>query len=349
MTRRVLLPLLLPLLACEIVPPVELDNPWDGRNAGLDADKDGFPNGGDACPTREPTVCDGAFSRCEPGRGACGCCNRCPADVDVPDGWSCIPATGPEGLSLGSPEDEPGRDDGRERQHVVHIGQPFLIRQTEVTQAEWTRYLGTAPAHFSSCGGGCPVERVSWYEALTFANRLSDADGLERCYDLEDCDGRAGEGLACAAATWVGTHACAGYRLPTEAEWEYAARAETSTSRWIDDSQGLDCDDPGLHRTAWIDCNSDGHPHPVATKEPNPWGLYDVYGNVFEWVWDALGDYEDPATDPTGPAGGAQRVLRGGSWANGGRAARSAHRSSGEPNAGVADLGFRLARSVVQR
>ena len=334
------------LAACEIVPPVALDNPWDPRNASGDADGDGFANGEDGCPEPVPTVCDGAFSECDSGGGACGCCNRCGAGFEVPDGWSCVPPTGPDGSPLGSPEGEQGRDAAREARHVVHLTHAFLIGQTEVTRAAWSRLVRGRPWFYAECGGRCPAGRVSWWEALHYANALSDTEGLERCYELEGCEGAAGEGMTCADVTWGGTFGCAGYRLPTEAEWEHAARAETTGARFVEGSTGLDCEDPGVHRTAWLKCNSEELPHPVAAKEANPWGLYDVYGNLREWVWDRYADARADATDPRGPDAGDTRVTRGGSFADGGQNARSAHRSSADPGGRYDDLGFRLARTV---
>jgi formylglycine-generating enzyme required for sulfatase activity len=131
------------------------------------------------------------------------------------------------------------------------------------------------------------------------------------------------------------------YRLPTEAEWEYVARAGTTTRWSFGDSESQ------LGRYAWYDGNAKRQTHPVGQLQPNPWGLYDMHGNVYEWVQDWYGKYaSDTAVDPVGPSSGSVRVDRGGSWGSTARNCRSALRFLGVPGGRVDDLGFRLLREI---
>ena len=275
----------------------------------------------------------------------------CPTGIDVPGGWACAPATEAEGAELGSPVGEPGRS-GAETLHHVEITRPFLVRRTEVTQQEWADLLGTTPAAYPRCGGDCPVERVNWYEALAYANALSATQGLPECYVLDGCDPdrRPGEDMSCDEVTWPDGPACEGFRLPTEAEWEYAARAAAATpfvGGDFGEGEGTGCGEVGaLDRTGWYCGNAGDLTRPVGDKEPNAWGLYDVHGNVWEWVWDRKGAYVDGAGDPTGPESGPTRVFRGGSWNNDAQRCRAAHREDGAPHQRSDNRGLRLVRTV---
>ena len=190
----------------------------------------------------------------------------------------------------------------------VSISKPFYLGIYEVTQEQWHAVMDNNPSVFKARRN--PVENVTWHDAQGFVNRLNAKEGHTR------------------------------YRLPTEAEWEYAARAGTKTEFSFGNDAGI------LGQYAWYVSNSGNKPHPVGQKKPNPWGLYDMHGNVREWVQDVYGDY--PATvvtDPKGPPAGSLRVFRGGSW-NGslhfcGSGQRDRH--SGETRDGA--LGFRLALS----
>ena len=201
---------------------------------------------------------------------------------------------------------------GSEREGVtqVRISQGFWLGKYEVTQAEWETFMGTNPSHFDGCGPNCPVENVSWYDAQRFVERLNFlspeyADGAE-------------------------------YRLPTEAEWEYAARAGTGGERYSDD----------LDAIAWYDGNSGDQTHAVGRKEPNAWGLYDMLGNVFEWVQDWMGDYPGGAvTDPQGPVSGSWRVVRGGCWNFDAGSTQASSRVVGDPDSGSKNTGFRLLKT----
>jgi formylglycine-generating enzyme required for sulfatase activity len=205
---------------------------------------------------------------------------------------------------MGSPEDEAGRDPD-ELRHPVTLTRGFWMGVTQVTQEQFQNVLGYNPSHFR--GGDLPVETVHWENACDFCRRLSDREG--RCY-----------------------------RLPTEAEWEYACRAGTQTAYWFgNESHGpnpfirfIRLFGPDiLARHAWYRGNSGGRPHPCGLLLPNPWGLFDVHGNVWEWCqdWYDLNYYrQTPLVDPPGPESGTRHVLRGGSWNNRAIRLRSARR-----------------------
>ena len=251
-------------------------------------------------------------------------------------------------FQMGSPPAETGRDDD-EVQHPVQITRGFWLGEAEVTQGLWQDVMGSNPADTGKVvtGATLPVENVSWYDAVAFANALSRLEGLEECYQIAGREVRWPKGLD-----------CAGYRLPTEAEWEYAARAGTE-----DRYAGTGDEDAVCHygnvnnpktqeKYDWpyppFPCE-DGYSDlaPVRSFQPNGWGLYDMMGNVWEWVWDWYQeDYQsDTSTDPTGPDGEKNRVYRSGNWfwyANG---ARVAERGRSGPSAHFYALGLRLARS----
>ena len=228
---------------------------------------------------------------------------------------------------MGSASPESGRNSD-ELQHSVTISRDFWLKATEVTQAEWQSVMGSNPSEFDACGASCPVEKVSWLDAVEYLNRLSRAEGFDECYP-------AGDGSA-----FVGL-SCTGYRLPTEAEWEYAARAGTTTVYWSGAGEA------DLDRAGWYGVNSGSETHAVAQKVSNAWGLYDVHGNVYEWVHDWYDAYGGgSATDPLGPATGTFRVRRGGSWFRSAQYCRSAGRSWFDPGSRFFSIGFRPARSI---
>ena len=218
-------------------------------------------------------------------------------DVRVPGEWVLIKAGS---FTMGSPSSEPDRDNG-EMQHLVTLTQDFLIQTNEVTQRQFLEVMGYNPSGFTSCGLDCPVERVSWHESAAYSNRLSERAGLGRCYS---CNG-SGRVVTCEpSGSYRSPYECPGYRLPTEAEWEYSAKAGTAGTIYGD-----------LSAIAWFADNSGGTTHRVGQKRPNAWGLYDMVGNVWEWCHDWDGRSPSGAvTDPTGPGTGSYRVLRGGSW-----------------------------------
>jgi formylglycine-generating enzyme required for sulfatase activity len=199
-------------------------------------------------------------------------------------------------------------------QHRVLITKSFHLGVYPVTQAEYERVMKTNPSEFKS-GDKLPVEDVSWDEAMDFCRKLSDLSE-------EKASGRI-------------------YRLPTEAEWEYACRAGTTTRWYCGD------DEDELGRVAWCDANSDDQTHPVGEKQPNAWGLYDMHGNVWEWCEDWYDKYSaEDMTDPKGPSEATHRVMRGGSWWNSARICGAASRFNYEPRCRYGDLGFRVAADL---
>lgn len=184
----------------------------------------------------------------------------------------------------------------------------FYMARHEVTQGQWRSIMGRNPSRFSQCGDDCPVEQVSWNDAQQFIQRLNSITGRE-------------------------------HRLPTEAEWEYACR-----SGGKDDQ--LYCGSAPVDSIAWHEGNSSGMPHQTGALTPNGLGLYDMSGNVWEWVQDWKGAYPSvPQNNPAGPASSSTRVRRGGSWLYGTSQLRAAWRSSGYPDDIAPDIGFRLAVS----
>ena len=190
--------------------------------------------------------------------------------------------------------------------HLVTLTKSFYMGKYEVTQAQWRAMMQTNPSNFSECDP-CPVEHVSWKDVQEFIRRLNGVVGSSV------------------------------YGLPTEAEWEYACRAGSTTAFYFGD------DEKQMNTYAWFTGNSEGKTHPVGQKQPNAWGLYDMHGNVREWCQDWDGTYPAyPVTDPKGASDGSYRVYRGGSWYYYARYSRSASRGSNSPGYRDGDLGFRL-------
>ena len=209
--------------------------------------------------------------------------------------------------------------------HRVEITEPFLMATAPVTQALYREITGEEPSEFK--GRDLPVETVTWFEAVRFCNRLSEKLNFAPAYRID------GEDVA-----WDRKND--GFRLPTEAEWEYACRAGTTTRFAAGD---LEAD---LEKMGWYSRNSGNQTHPVKQRKPNAWGIFDMHGNVLEWVWDCYKEYpSDSVVDPMGPETGANRVMRGGSWENSTWSCRSACRFDLAPGFCFDNLGFRLARS----
>ncbi len=242
---------------------------------------------------------------------------------------------------MGASESDKNAFEDEKPRHKVTITQPFLLANTKVTQAQYEEVMGVNPSAFSPGGRfkervkdldtrQHPVESISWLDAVRFCNRLSERHGLAPYYQI---DGKT-------VTIYGGT----GYRLPTEAEWEYACRAGTDTL-W---SFGEKADD--LDRYAWFDGNSGDRTHPVAGKKANPWGLFDIHGNVPEWCWDRHdAEYykRSPTSDPPGGGTGDARVHRGGAWNALAAQTRSSSRDGrGNAYAVLTLVGVRVARNA---
>jgi len=212
---------------------------------------------------------------------------------------------------MGSPEDEPGRF-ASETLHEVTITRPFYMQTTQVTQGQWKKVMGNNPSYFQG-DDNLPVEQVSWNDVQEFIGKLNKNEGKDK------------------------------YRLPSSAQWEYACRAGSSTMYSFGDDLGH------LGEYAWYDENSGNVTHPVGLKKPNDWGLYDMYGNVWEWVQDWYGDYPSGSvTDPEGPLSGPSRLFRGGSGVGCTKeCCRTAFRGGDRPDSrSLNSVGFRLIKAL---
>ena len=247
-------------------------------------------------------------------------------------------------FTMGSPRNEVGRYMGNssesdEEQREVTISRAFYMMDKEVTQEQWFRIMKKNPSRFSTpedCDnhlyqvnidgeedGICPdlpVEKVSWNETQEFIEKINE--GLTDC----QTERQRMENSGC-------------YRLPTEAEWEYAARGEMQTAYFFEE------DSSELGRYAWYSENAGERTHPVGLKEKNPFGLYDIYGNVWEWVQDNYAEKLPGGTDPLHGSSGSFRVIRGGSWYSNARDLRSANRNYVNPDNRYYGVGFRLVRT----
>jgi len=228
-------------------------------------------------------------------------------------------------FQMGGPASDNESAEDEKPQHEVVLSRPFEILNAPVTQAFYEALMGINPSYFKK-GGQYPVEYVTFYDAIQFCNALSRSRGLPEAYVIEDTQ-----------VHWHGLNH-PGWRLPTEAEWEYACRAGSHGPRYGE-----------LDEIAWHEGNAGKATHPIMEKQPNDWGLYDTLGNVWEWVWDWKGPYDHhPATDPVGPVVGLTRIFRGGSWSHVTRRPRAAVRNDIGPGFRYSYLGFRPARTVLR-
>ncbi len=271
------------------------------------------------------------------------------------------PATGPGGFRQGSPSGEACRNSGADESQFTHIlTRNLAVMETEVSQASWDnlRFLQpTLPAKsFSHPWPANPVESVSWYEAVLFANLLSVQRGFNRCYYTNSTKTNPIDSSNYNNNNTIYLDMTAdGYRLPTEGEWEYFARAGTTgpfsvNEQYYGSSTCSSCTTAlfSLMGVAWYCGNSSGTTHEVGTLSSNPWNLRDVHGNADEWCWDWQSGYPSgTVTDYTGPASGTFRIARGGHYANNPSACRSASRGYTYPDvSSYPSLGFRLVKSI---
>ncbi|MDM8522726.1 formylglycine-generating enzyme family protein [Desulfococcaceae bacterium HSG8] len=224
----------------------------------------------------------------------------------------------PGTFMMGSPPDEIGGYPDREKQHQVTLTSGFYMQTTEVTQGQWETVMKVNPSYFKDCGEDCPVEQVSWNDVQRFIWKLNQAEGANQ------------------------------YSLPTEAEWEYACRAASTTRFHWGNNAG--CSDAN-YGVSFIhnECKgiNPGKTMKVRSFLPNAWGLYDMHGNVWEWCLDRFDSYPDKAAiDPVGGYATVDRIYRGGSWSMRARYCRSANRDGVSPNERISELGFRLVRII---
>lgn len=296
----------------------------------------------------ETLVCDGSTHGCCDTDDDCPANHVCNAEQCTPEGYIRVESGS---FLMGSPTTEPGRH-GNEHLHSVTLTTDFYMASAEVTAEQWQEIFDSLPGGYTGCDN-CPITHVTWAEAIEYANRRSIEAGLLPCYELTSCTGRIGRGYAGTSSDNYGCnrvsvlvpdgnpYLCEGYRLPTEAEWEYATRAGTQTTWFCGNDESC------LSEIAWYG-RSSAVPLPYSgVKEPNAFGLYDTLGSVNEWTWDTYQPYSTaPITDPY-RSGNSNHAVRGGSLVYDASRCRSAFRESILDRTRSNHLGFRLVRSIV--
>ena len=324
-----------------------------GDSDSIDADGDGVPagqdcddNDGSLGAIAEDVDCDGATkdADCDDGDPGVGAPDVDDADCDGQP----THAGGGEMIRLPATTFDMGCTEGQ--LHCsgddapvmpVTLTHDYYLGQTEVTQGEYKEVMGDYapdfplyPSSFADCGTNCPTESVNWHIAAHYTNALSAKAGLSACYTC----GETGNEVVCLVAE--DPYLCEGYRLPTEAEWEAAARCGEDLP--FAGSESLD-------EVGWYSSNSGSKTHPVAQKPANGCGLYDMTGNVWEWTQDRYsGNYYtlDGRTDPAGPETGSTHVYRGGCWDVAAQASGVSGRGNAAPSFAHHSIGFRVARTV---
>ncbi len=247
--------------------------------------------------------------------------------VDIPGLLEMVELPGGT-FQMGSPDSDDLAGNWEKPQHSVTVS-AFAIARYPITRKLYREILGRSPEQWErdKDDDRLPANYLTWFDAVNFCNALSEKQGLRPCYSIEGDQ-----------VNW--DQKANGYRLPTEAEWEYAVRAGTTTRWFFGDN------DADLGRYAWFTSNSGGRVHSVGEKQPNPWDLHDMIGNVWEWCWDWFGDYSkgEAAIDPIGPLAGVSRVLRGGAYWGVGRNLRSAGRYGLVPEGRLGGIGVRCVR-----
>jgi len=280
-------------------------------------------------------------------------------DYEITEGFAFIPAGE---FTMGSDADYACAIN--ETAHQVTLTHDFEIMITETTQEQYESLMEANPSYFNNCGGNCPVENVSWYDTLAFANLMSERESLKPCFIFSEVECNHDDGYftylcpnggrirsAVVGLDSVSSvYKCEGYRLPTEVEWEYAIRAGTSTDFYNGDISEFECYylDHILDEIAWYCGNADDFTRPVAQKVPNNWGLYDMSGNAYELVWDIYKDYTGDETNPGGDIFAEIEKIscRGGGVFSDSCNCRCSSRGRFSPSNASHSSGFRLVRTL---